>query len=184
MWAAPHTGSRRFVPHLLERRLPLLRSRVAFKLIAVGNELYFTTDAGGADALWKSDGTAAGTQLVIEPFAAGRLTNAGDTLFFTGGGSHNELGKSDGTSAGTVMVKDITPGDDVHYPDPEEHPNEVERIPFSSEPHSLTNVNGTLFFVANDIRVPRPYPDSSTPGYTTNTELWKSDGTYGGTVRV
>jgi ELWxxDGT repeat protein len=43
-----------------------------------------------------------------------------------------ELWKSDGTSAGTVLVKDIYPG------------------PFNSGPSGLTNVNGTLFFVAND----------------------------------
>ena len=56
-----------------------------------------------------------------------------------------ELWKSDGTSGGTVMVKDIDPG------------------ATGSIPSYLTNVNGTLFFAAND----------GTHGY----ELWKSDGT-------
>ena len=43
-----------------------------------------------------------------------------------------ELWKSDGTAAGTVLVKDINPGT------------------ASSIPSFLTNVNGTLFFTAND----------------------------------
>ncbi|MCH8272832.1 MAG: T9SS type A sorting domain-containing protein [Candidatus Marinimicrobia bacterium] len=50
------------------------------------------------------------------------------------------------------MVKDIFPGSD------------------SSFPFSLTNVNGTLFFRAND--------------GTNGGELWKSDGTASGTVMV
>ena len=152
--------------------------------VAVGNELFFTTDAGGRRWLWKSDGTTAGTEVVAEPGFPKSLTAAGDTLFFTAGVSENELWKSDGTRAGTVQVMDIAPGDDVHFVDPEEHPNEVERIPFSSDPQSLTNVDGTLFFVAYDTIVPRPFPDSSSSGYTTNGELWKSDGTHAGTVRV
>ena len=44
----------------------------------------------------------------------------------------NELWKSDGTDAGTVMVADIVPGTG------------------GASPHELTNVNGTLFFFAND----------------------------------
>ena len=50
------------------------------------------------------------------------------------------------------LVKDINPGGS------------------SSQPHNLTNVNGTLFFGAND----------GTNGF----ELWKSDGTAAGTVLV
>ena len=53
--------------------------------------------------------------------------------------------KSNGTAAGTVLVKDVYPGN------------------IGSYPSKLTNVNGTLFFVADD-------------GVHGN-ELWKSDGT-------
>ena len=63
-----------------------------------------------------------------------------------------ELWKSDGTAAGTVLVKDINPGS------------------ASSEPSNLTNVNGTLFFTADD--------------GAHGIELWKSDGTAAGTVLV
>ncbi|WP_196511450.1 ELWxxDGT repeat protein, partial [Nostoc sp. NZL] len=60
--------------------------------------------------------------------------------------------KSDGTEAGTVSVKDIFSGMG------------------SSDPNFLTNVNGTLYFVATDSSGGR--------------ELWKSDGTEAGTVSV
>ena len=56
------------------------------------------------------------------------------TLFFVAYRADHgmELWKSDGTAAGTVLVKDIDPGT------------------ASSIPSFLTNVNGTLFFTAND----------------------------------
>ncbi len=60
--------------------------------------------------------------------------------------------KSDGTSAGTVRVRDIRPGAGNGYPS------------------SLTNVNGTLYFQAND--------------GNNSVELWKSDGSSAGTVLV
>jgi ELWxxDGT repeat protein len=59
---------------------------------------------------------------------------------------------SDGTAAGTVLVKDINPGG------------------ASSNPGGLADVNGILFFAAND--------------GTHGSELWKSDGTASGTVLV
>jgi ELWxxDGT repeat protein len=55
-----------------------------------------------------------------------------------------QLWRSDGTEAGTFMVKDIMPGPDW------------------SHPGSLTDVGGTLYFVATD----------GSHGY----ELWRSDG--------
>src|SRR6185436_5943498 len=65
-----------------------------------------------------------------------------------------ELWKSDGTEAGTVLVKDINP---AVYPGGH-----------SAAPYDLTNVNGTVYFRADD----------GTSGW----ELWKSDGTTAGTV--
>src|SRR5262249_57937372 len=59
---------------------------------------------------------------------------------------------SDGTSTGTVLVKDINSGGTT------------------SGPAYLTDVNGTLYFSAND--------------GTHGTELWKSNGTAAGTVMV
>jgi ELWxxDGT repeat protein len=57
-------------------------------------------------------------------------TNVNGTPSFN---NSSELWKSDGTAVGTVLVKDF-------------HPSGA----YSSSPNSLTNVNGTLFFAAND----------------------------------
>ena len=68
--------------------------------------------------------------------------------YFSFGG---ELWKSDGTEAGTVMVKDINPNGDAN-------------------PRELVNINGILYFDADDGVHGR--------------ELWRSDGTEAGTVMV
>ena len=89
------------------------------------------------------------------------IVAVGSTAFFTATTPQHglELWKSDGTEAGTILVKDIRAGslgsNILSYPPPSSW---------------LTNVGGTLFFVAND--------------GGTGTELWKSDGTEAGTVRV
>jgi ELWxxDGT repeat protein len=78
----------------------------------------------------------------------GNLTGVNEHLFFSVRDS-STLWQSDGTSAGTTLLKDINPG-------------------VQSNLQHLTNVNGTLFFTAND----------GNTGY----ELWKSDGTSSGTA--
>jgi ELWxxDGT repeat protein len=123
-----------------------------------------TPDTHGSE-LWRSDGTAGGTQLVKDIFPGSwssypfDLTNVGETLFFSAyDGTHGfELWRSDGTAGGTQMVDDINPGSSFGFSN-------------SSYPSSLTNVGGTLFFSAND----------GTHGF----ELWRSDGTAGGTQMV
>jgi uncharacterized repeat protein (TIGR01451 family) len=130
----------------------------------VNGTLFFDANDGtNGLELWKSDGTEAGTTLVkdINPGSGAsfpdHLTNVDGTLFFSASasavfGDEGELWKSDGTEAGTVLVKDIQPGSG------------------DSGPFGLTDVNGTLFFDAND--------------GTNGRELWKSDGTAAGTVLV
>lgn len=125
-------------------------------LTPVGNQLYFFTNLS---RLWKTDGTLAGTSLVIDfrgLFGGqrdflGQLTNVNGTLFFTTGIDYSdgvELWKSDGTMTGTMMVKDIYQG------------------PNGSEPLQLTSLNGKLYFSAND---------------GTGIHVWVSDGTEAGT---
>jgi ELWxxDGT repeat protein len=85
------------------------------------------------------------------------LTAIGDTLYFSAGDFNSstinyELWKSDGTDVGTVLVKEIRPGNT------------------GSSPEGLVDVNGILFFRAND--------------GVNGVELWKSDGTTAGTVMV
>jgi ELWxxDGT repeat protein len=140
-------------------------------LTNVNGTLFFRADDGTSGLeLWKSDGSVAGTTLVKDINPGGGyegssipnfLTDADGTLFFSADdGIHgSELWKSDGTSAGTTLVKDVNTG--VGYP---------VGNPGSSFPNALTNVNGTLFFNADD----------GIHGF----ELWKSDGTAAGTTLV
>jgi ELWxxDGT repeat protein len=108
--------------------------------------------------LWKSDGTAAGTTMIDLPVPRSgtlypdRLTVVSDHFFFAatppssdGRSRDCALWISDGTADGTHLVKDICP-------------------------IQMTQVNGTLFFTADD------------PQY--GMELWRSDGTEAGTVVV
>ncbi len=137
-------------------------------LTAVGNVLYFSADDGvNSRELWKSDGTEAGTVMVKKILPSEyvgsspqNLTNVNGTLFFSAedGASGRELWKSDGTEAGTVLVKNINP-----FTGP-------GSVFFPSNPSNLVNVNGTLFFSADD--------------GTHGLGLWKSDGTEAGTVLV
>ncbi|TRX21619.1 T9SS type A sorting domain-containing protein [Flavobacterium franklandianum] len=136
--------------------------------INVNGALFFAAyNEINGNELWKSDGTASGTVMVSNtPGTAStvgsypNLTIANGILFFSGESIFfgTELWKSDGSTAGTAMVKDIYPG----YT-----PNGVA---YSSGAGSFANVNGILFFIATDI--------------DNNLELWKSDGTVAGTIKV
>jgi ELWxxDGT repeat protein len=112
--------------------------------------------------LWKSDGTLAGTVSIKSFDYITELESSGDYLYFSALSQNtgeeeeetygSELWRSDGTEEGSIMVKDIYPGST------------------GSNPRDLINVNGTLFFVANN--------------GTNGLELWKSNGTATGTTLV
>jgi len=130
-------------------------------LEVMGGTLYFRGDDGATGSeLWKSDGTTAGTGLVLDIWPGSTagdpldLRAAGSTLYFYASDSTHgrELWKSDGTAAGTVMVKDMNPG------------------ATTSLPQRMTAVGGSVFLVA----------DNGTNGR----ELWTSDGTEAGTFMV
>jgi ELWxxDGT repeat protein len=142
-------------------------------VVAVGSSTYFTAyDSTHGRELWKSNGTVAGTMMVSDIIPGnldsnpGNLTNVNGTLYFTakdGLGFHGiELWKSDGTAAGTMMIKDIFSGGQIGY--------YGWYIANSSYPSNLTNVNGILYFLAND--------------GTHGKELWRSDGTASGTTMI
>src|SRR6266850_7217577 len=71
----------------------------------------------------------------VKPSSPDHLVRQGNAILFAAddGVSGEELWKSDGTASGTWMVKDIDPAANV-----------------DSFPDHLINVNGTVFFAAND----------------------------------
>jgi ELWxxDGT repeat protein len=119
--------------------------------------------------LWTSRGEAADTTMLrdiqsgalVGPAGPSRMTVVGDRLFlsYNDGGSifGSELWITDGTTSGTQMVRDINPAEKFASPDQLTDGTEVAGAP-------------TLFFVANDGVHGR--------------ELWRSDGTAGGTTMV
>ncbi|HEX5152379.1 MAG TPA: ELWxxDGT repeat protein [Parafilimonas sp.] len=133
------------------------------------NEVYFSAfDGTGAyPSFWKSNGKGSGTIKLkdIEPWWGNTtLTTAryfcisNDILYFSAINHSNDKGtvfwRTDGTPAGTQSIKDINPTDGTA----------------ALGPSLLTDVNGTIFFTANDGVHGR--------------ELWKSDGTQKGTKLV
>ena len=145
-----------------------------------GDTLYFFADDGiNGTELWKSDGTDAGTIMVkdINPAGSSRWGHCHDSnspwttpvatgamiYFWANDGTHGfELWKSDGTEIGTVMVKDITSGTNGSF-----------------DGSDLVIFGNTLYFSAmNDTARNMALPPTNFP------DLWKSDGTEIGTVKV
>jgi ELWxxDGT repeat protein len=139
---------------------------------AAGGKLFFWAYGGTACCgkhLWASDGTPGGTvQLGTmrqnHGYLAVPLTHVGGTVFFganddSGG---RELWKSNGTPQGTMRVADINPGPADSDP----------TGPGNSAPFDLgvAVVKDTVFFSAVEP--------------TGGRELWKTDGSAAGTVRV
>jgi len=131
-----------------------------------GKLFYRGRDATDDSELWRSDGTEAGTARVTDINPAGSsdpsfFVPLGGTLFFAANaGQGLALWKSDGSEAGTILVKD-----------PGVTPAGIDPFGFyQKNDYEMTDLNGQLFFVADD----------GTHGY----ELWTSDGSDGGTRMV
>jgi ELWxxDGT repeat protein len=135
--------------------------------VTVNGVLFFEADDGTHGyELWKTDGTEAGTVLVkdIVPGPESpeirELTSSGGFVFFTAETPETgrEVWASDGTEVGTQLLADILPGPDDPW---------TYRLPAQ-----LTGVNGLVYFIANTAQDGSVY------------ELWRSNGTPEGTVRV
>jgi ELWxxDGT repeat protein len=122
-----------------------------------GQRVFFAghTGSGGAQELWVSDGTLAGTQQVVDlvPGVAGsypdEITAAGHGVFFvTGAVAGGDLWFSDGTALGTVPVCDLDPSG-------------------SYLPYDLTMCRGHLFFHAYSPAYGLEIFQVATPGAST-----------------
>lgn len=159
------------------RRMPsaLYPGMLPFRtdIVANGSDVFFVQDDGNNGyELFKTNGTQAGTSLVrdlntnADRNAKGgyrrypkNMTPMGAFTYFSGYGNTTgqELYRTDGTSGGTTLVRDINTGNSSGEPN-------------NSNPENFVVIGSTLFFTA-----------------TTNangTELWRTDGTSGGTVLV
>jgi ELWxxDGT repeat protein len=156
-------------------------------------------------SLWVSDGTAAGTRSIALPdgtSVSGIACDINGTVYFHAKNAETgrELWRTDGTDEGTQLVVDLRPGT----------ADSIETNAYAQ----FANINGTLFFRANDgIHGIDLWKTDGTPegtqlvkdlgdpvsGYGPDTmlnangtlyfahdrqELWKSDGTPADTVRV
>ncbi|MEX0642615.1 MAG: ELWxxDGT repeat protein [Pirellulales bacterium] len=124
--------------------------------ISIGATTYFTArSVDDGTELWKTDGTAAGTQLVRDICASyvssnpDPLATVGQTLYFAARceADGERLWRTDGTAAGTVQLSGGFP-----------------------TIGNAAAVGDLLYFFARDP--------------VTGFDLWKSDGTAGGTVPV
>lgn len=152
------------------------------------------------NGLWKSDGTATGTQQINIPgvLSPRNLTVVGASVYFTAysGGTGLEIWKTDGNSAtqvtsftevnpelsnlvnvnGTLYFTawDAATGKELWKTNGTlagtTQVKDIQTGEGSSNPSNLTAVGSTLFFSAND--------------GVTGDELWKSNGTAEGTLRV
>ncbi|MCC9606605.1 hypothetical protein LOC68_17025 [Blastopirellula sp. JC732] len=174
---------------------------VSFDPVAVGNTVYFTSGDGfSSTEIWKTDGTAQGTMLVKDlttvetsPLIA-ELTPSGNLLYFQLYDqqlSSVQLWRTDGTDEGTFRIgtgladpsyltdfggalyfsaSDAMHGEELWMTDGTEMGTTLafELVPGvnGADYNGLRNIDGTLYF-------------SNTTG-----DIWKSDGTLGGTVAI
>jgi len=170
-----------------------------------GNRIFFvaTTDEAGTE-LWSTDGTSGGTVLVADIIPGpgsssptGLKVVNGLLLFTARDVDHGlELWRSDGTAAGTRMLLDLNPG------------------PSSAQPRQFVPFKNGMLFSADDGTTGRElwFTDGTAGGtrlvrdmnpgagstslnslfpfgnniyiYTSSGDLWKTDGTDAGTVKI
>jgi ELWxxDGT repeat protein len=145
-------------------------SSFPYSLVEFQDKLYFTANvADNGNELFVSDGTAEGTQLLVDLYPGNdnygnvassypnNLVELNDQLYFSAndGENGNELFVSDGTGSGTELLVDLYPGE-----------NKYGGIN-GSYPSNLVGLKDKLYSTAND-------------GKNGN-ELYVSDGTAEGT---
>jgi ELWxxDGT repeat protein len=159
LFSVPELGG---APSLL---LPATSDQPAFEPVEFGGRLLFAwrdqpAPGGTGVELWSTDGTTAGTNLLVDIFP-GQVGSTPVLLASTGSFTYfsaiteaegRELWRTDGTAAGTQLIADLIPG-------------------------PASNLAGVLSFALAEDRLVFRMP---TP--TQGIELFASDGTLGGTV--
>ena len=134
-----------------------------YYLANVNGTLFFnaSNEPTTGDQLYESNGTDAGTFMVKDIAGASSasiryMTNVNGTLFFQADdvihGKGLGLWESNGTAAGTFQIPLNEPKDPV-----------TNQVFSATNPGDLTNVNGTLFFAAADVRTPNDFEPWSLP---------------------
>jgi ELWxxDGT repeat protein len=154
------------------------RSQYRNEFVVFKGYVYFS---GGGGALWRTDGSEAGSTLVKDTQAGTtgydpiQLTvvrdgSGNETLFFAASGG--ELWKSDGTTAGTVLVKDFG------YPISRLTPALGQLVFSTSDPDQLGKSDGTEEGTVTWETIYQPYGMVEVGGavyFTTNGWMWRSD---------
>lgn len=151
------------VPYMVADLRAGIGMSVPRDFVELNDVVYFVaTNDGLTYELWRTNGTALGTERVAgisdgvgSLKAEPEFTQFGDRLYYvaTHPESGTELWSTDGTAEGTKLVRDIWSG-----------------AANSSQPEDLVVADGLLYFIANDGVHGR--------------ELWKTDGTAAGTALV
>lgn len=104
---------------MLKEIAPSFSSSIESAFVPIAGELYFwADDTVNVEALWRTDGTPAGTvQVALPPAGLTKTPGMHDYAllggevyfagFMAGAGNGNEVWKTDGTMAGTVLVADV-----------------------------------------------------------------------------
>ena len=145
-------------------------------MLTAGGKIFFTQDDGvHGNELWVSDGTSAGTKLLLDINGGSAASNPNDFLVYgdklvflaTDSVHGKQLWITDGSSAGTQRLSNISPAGSsfpVGY-----------GVGMADTP-TFTVLNGLIYFLAQD---------ASAPGYNTELhQLFQSDGTAAGTKKV
>lgn len=128
---------------------------------AVGGLEFFNPKTAFLLPFWRTDGTAAGTIRLTDgrTFPTTPVTALGSIGLFSAvtPGRGDELWRTDGSVNGTGLVVDILPGPDW------------------TSPHSFAPIGSTALMLLGT---------PNTPGSAVSAQLWRTDGTGGGTTMV
>jgi ELWxxDGT repeat protein len=167
------------------------------KLLFTGSSS--TNGSSSSLGLWVSDGNSASLLKEINNSTSGlTLTRSGRYVYFTesfNGVKPDELWRSDGTSAGTTKITTDFPrlflssltdvngtlfgwssNSSIFKVDADGNATKIDLNTTLIDQKSLINVNGTLFFAAKS--------SQSSSNVNPVMDLWKSDGTTLGTVKI